>query len=744
MEKNTDGIKNKNIIFKNIKMEDSVIQLLDNGIDSVCEFLMDPVLRDEMFEANDGNFFPKDNDSKEESLSDSDLDRIDEMENDEFVKITNSKEIPTFEDFFDFVKETMRLKKARYITGSFAIFMYMKKLGEIDNDEFFPNDIDIIVAPEKKINSPRNRRRGSENSDDIDSEEEFFEIKKEKGSEHFTLHSNDYYRKSKFGKNFFPKDVTISNYRVEYAELDLREKYLSRKNISWHQRRAYLNSEHLFNQWGKPSINKLQFISKEMNVFDIKNFVEDFDINVAKIIYDVASDNFIFVDNNIEKELVKRETTYIDQPFNYFLDRNGIRRKTVKALLRIIKYIDRGFKIKKPSGDYFTRKEIMKEINETRYLQSNNLNRNINFDPNWTDYDKNSFFRYETDKYRWYGIVQFMREKQLSFCKKLPGKEMEKYKEHNDFPEKLLSILDKEKAIEILGPDYEKIISTIPENRTLKEKLSGKFGNIDSKDKKIMKDVIEYLIDDLGVFLSKKEIQYSISGSSVLFLQLGDESCFIPNDLDIWLFLGDYSWCGKNTTEDNIINRCWPDGYGMDDYNDVMQDILHDKINEINNILREYIQPGSKKEDLERPKNYHPSNITFDAQILDGAFKIQFIVPIVKKYKTALNPTLNFDMEFCRSYYNGSKEGKILYVDKKTELAIKNRKSDYTPGRHNFVASGDDLILNELSIERVNKYISRGFELYFMNKKIEKGEDVIIPNGVNENLDYFFLKRYSM
>lgn len=709
-------------------MESLMIEAFkNNGIDSVCEFLMDPVLRDELFEANDGDFFRTDRLFEEPVpiIPENFLHQIDELKLDEFVKTTNSKKF-SFPEYFDYVKKIISSAGAEYIVGGFAVFLYLLRENGDDFEktieEFSPNDIDII-SEETDINI------GRISSDDFD------------------------YRYLHFLKkaplNFFPKNVKIiKTCRINYKEKNLREKYL--ENINDCPLREFLESypEHIFEPYELQG-NTLQFIHKKLDVFSIPNFVEDFDISVSKLVYDVTKDEFIYVDKSIKKNLKKKEATYTDQPFNYFLDRNGIRRKTVKALFRIIKYMDRGFKIKNSKGEYFNRKEIMLEINETRYLQSNNINKNKNYDPNWDVKNKYFFCFYELRKYGYWEAYEFLEE---CFSKMSPDSGLQS-KIQNEFVEKLLLTLDEKKVSLILGPDYkEKILSIeIPDDdRTLMEKITEKYGDAifnNSLDKSLMKNILTFLIDDLSAFLSKKELGYSISGSSVLSLQLDDEFTFVPNDLDIWLYFGNYCISTQYTDDsdaDVAVSYCCNrlGDYDIDYYNDAMIEVLNKKIKKFYMSMHNYI--GSQCEELpfEESENYDPSNMSFDIPLFNETFKIQFLVPMLKKHQIVMNPTLNFDMEFCRAYYKGSKKERKFYMSEKTKLSIKSKKSNYTPGRHNFIESGNDLILNELSINRINKYLSRGFELYFMNKKIQKGEDVVIPNGTNENLDYFFLKRH--
>jgi hypothetical protein len=431
----------------------------------------------------------------------------------------------------------------------------------------------------------------------------------------------------------------------------------------------------------------------------LEKFLGESEISVSRLIYDTEEEEFIFLDDQIEEELLKKVSRYYEKPKNYYLDRFGEKRLKTIALKRILEYIERDFKIKDPGGDFFTEEGVWKQIIINAELENTNP---YSIDP-LTDRDKKNYL---LSKIGFYGFTI-----SRYYLKKL------------NLPSELIK-----KHFDEVRP----LEKTDLETTRFSEEM----------DKREMKSVLKkFVVFIENILKTNKYHDYLMSGGSMLALELPDEETFMPGDLDIWINIPIDDW---SRDEFSFREPEYVRDYGYQDAEEVTKNNIEKSIQHFVDILGEALGREMvveiKKENFNLELDYGGRDVMLEmlyihtVDIFGGTFKLQFIFT---SKDIGYNIMDDFDMEFCRVALYKNK----IIMDPYAQKAIKEKKSAYTPKKTEFEEEGEDLVLKPKLAKRVNKYIGRGFELSFMGKPITRGEDVRIPNGKNENLEYFFVKR---
>lgn len=660
----------------------------------------------------------------------------------------------------------------RFICGSMALFLYQMEKLEIEyyqnpddyeeaNEDgiYLPGDIDFMMDLEE-YNKRTNRRHLNllKNKDVFFNKGGVYDHSKDGGYFHIhseggqiirrVQHEKQFIEENFYGlKNIFFLDGQCENKKNCFPFNKLEKK--------WHSSpKEYFVYDPLdFSNFYRGAL-KGQIIVKDLTGTNdeaekAKIFVQNFDMSVAKIIYDIKENKFIFVDPKIEEDIMKKETDYHIQSFNSYIDRFGKKRLITRALKRILSYMNKGFKIRNPEGGYFDREEIWKKIVENIELQSNSP---LNKDILATDQMRNKLNKY----FVFYGF-----EKLENFSEWVHARynrvstrtilEYKKQPKKDNFIEILNSLPSEHKS---KFGNFNDLKLSIESSNLFEKKikpihklLEDEFSDIslsDKMNKNLVKTIIKTLIYHLSDFISQEVDEFVFSGSSVLFLESPRDENFIPGDLDVWI----YPNIHKKVTDKHdeicsLIDSC---DTGLEYCGSNLYYIYARRFREFMDSLFDQLKTKKSQSVTYKHSSYEEKSKhqIYTFPMFNQTFKVQFIIVPYNNISYSgkeTYPTLNFDMEFCRKSYHYTGKNLCLVTDPYIEKAIENKASDYTPGIHNFIESGKDLILNEKSVERVNKYISRGYELFYMGKKIKEGSDVIIPNGVNENLRYFFTKR---
>jgi hypothetical protein len=411
----------------------------------------------------------------------------------------------------------------------------------------------------------------------------------------------------------------------------------------------------------------------------LKDFLCTIDLSVSGLIYDVEEEKFLFMDSLVEDEVKNKVTRYHDQPFNYYLDRFGEKRLKTDALKRILKYFELGFRIKKNENEYFTKETVWKLIMENSLLENTNYYSN---DPITLIEKRN----YLIKKGRFYGLHKSL------------------------FQLSTINLNDKKydmKEYEYISLEKEDLKTTVLSQDMSKGEM-----------KMSLKKLIGYLRSclHLGGYNS-----FMISGSTMLSLELPDEESFIPGDLDVWIDIRTSSILLEGSLGETAFLK------GVTEFLHYIEDKFG---------VEKRANPESVS-DAFRCDSYGEDNVKNYLYTLDtfgGTFKIQFIF---KTSSIKYGIVDGFDMDFCKVVLINN----LIIKNIRAKKAIGEKASLYMPKSHSFTEEGDDLVLTKKHVDRVNKYIARGFKLFFMGKTIIKGEDVRIPNGKNENLEYFFMDR---
>lgn len=448
-------------------------------------------------------------------------------------------------------------------------------------------------------------------------------------------------------------------------------------------------------------------------------YVKNFDISVAKLIYDVEKDSFELTEPSVLEDIKGMKARYFNQPFNYYLDRFGTRRLTSHALKRILKYMDRGYEFTNLGMD---RNGILLALKVNERLE--NINNFMTRAP--TDIETASKLLIETYKKKALDAHRIFTGGLQTFSYDTP----------------------------LWSRNMDMVTN----------KYYGIFGEISAALQKKTKffTTNEYRIDPGD----DKKLFY-FSGSSVLSLK---DQTIVPGDIDVYLDLHIFEYLMDFSVYYLIDKKEIADLTGVTSHEEKIKRIEDAYIeyqntgtdNDVNPEFYKKIDELRKKFSLEErlvrffndlAKSLDGSLISeiklesyteeksIIVAILIGKKKVQFIVQTNRmgSMENFTHVNRNFDMSFCRAIVHCDSRGKLQYRSTPSiETSIRNKRSDYLPKRHNFTELGNDLVLNEKSIERVNKYIQRGYELYFMGKKLNNGSEVIIKNGVGENLNYFF------
>lgn len=487
---------------------------------------------------------------------------------------------------------------------------------------------------------------------------------------------------------------------------------------------------------------KYQVIYK--NCSSPSEFVKNFDISVAKIIYDIEEDSFDLTDQDILDDINSRKARYFNQPFNFYLARNGEKLMISRAIKRIMKYHDRGFKFD------FDVNVLPKLLAKNFYLENTN--------------------RYMTKEKEEMTPVEMLNYL-IAKCSKY-GFEKTKKSLASVIP--TISQYTRPMILAVC-PEKQRYIDLIQElTRCINEE--------------------SYYFASNKIFRPSRDIdtkKFIFSGSTILYL-LSDKPTFEPGDLDIWIdfnisdFIYNHSKLVYAYNEFNEQNNLrWEeyhpecnDENGEKLYND-LSDIASEGRWDFHEYYYKNFEYCKKEYGMEkRLKDFFTyiceclhiesnfiipncSNYSEEKSIVvtipyNDGFKIQFIVSTKSLWSSRINPVTKralgnnmifrnnseFDMGFCRAFLYPKElhsNELLLYMDDSTEKSIREMKSDYRPKRHNFTERENDLVLNDTSRKRVEKYISRGYKLFYMGKEITDPSDVVIPNGVNENLNYYFL-----
>lgn len=596
----------------------------------------------------------------------------------------------TLAEFKETLKRTSRSSESyRYICGSAAIFLYrltFSNLYNFDDEQFFPNDIDFISF-----------------------------VKFRNVQRKFSCESNIWIYDGELRAWYLGVQYPshgIYEFKLKYGHEEL-------------QRRLVDSNQAI----------KTQKISKDVE--GPKEFVSDFDLSVTKIIYDIETDSFDLTDPSVIEDINNMVSRYYKIPDNFYLDRFGKRRITSKALRRILKYRERGFKLFESSGgainlslkeligyslDELTTDIIHKLIDENFDLENSKICRTSG------NTDEETKTRYVYNLLVKYGFAKTLasrgRYDPYEFAFETPVDPQYRYM---DIMKKISDILDEETTF-------------FTEHR--------------------------YRVD--RKFDTKK---FYFSGSSVLHLK---NQSVVPGDIDVYLNLNLreslFDFALLYLTEEDIMS-CPISKYDYDsifsreDRNWELKDILYNSWeftfslkNQINQNIEKYYEEYRLEKRLENfmlhLREKLGEGVTVEGNTKMGTepytkgqeivwkyniqgFKVQFIIS-KSKVSCFSNVNDNFDMNFCRPiiYF---KDGLPIYRSTPSiEQSIQNKRSEYCPKAHNFVHNGNRITLNEKSIERVNKYIDRGYELIWMGKKLKDGSEISVEVIPNENLKYFY------
>lgn len=212
------------------------------------------------------------------------------------------------------------------------------------------------------------------------------------------------------------------------------------------------------------------------------------------------------------------------------------------------------------------------------------------------------------------------------------------------------------------------------------------------------------LIRVMKILTSFPELK--ISGSSVFSLFGG----FKPNDIDVYyniksedFDIADIKIIHRNRGEISLFGLNVEAGVAYSMYESI-QKVYNDHL--VNNLVGRIkkilgIDGHTFQEGIYEQKVIKIEYQNFNIQLINNSFKID-----------------DFDMDFCKAFIHNGEI--VMYPD--VLEAIETNRSDYKPKSYNFEGTK----LNEASIERVNRYISRGLKLFWRGKEIKNGGEVVI------------------